>query len=185
MSEAVQDTNLVDGLRQGDSEAWNALCHKYGRAIWRHLARLVGGDEDLVAELFQETMLAAARGGRTLELDGKLWSWLAGIAHRQASLHWRKVYRRREVYASASEVMTPPSEPDPSDALLRGELADEVRYTLSAMNSEYVALLTAKYLDELSIAEIVEAMGGTIESVRSKLARARREFRQRHRPLES
>lgn len=185
MSEAVHDASIVKGLRQGDSEAWRALCHKYGSAVWRHIARLVGNDADLIAELFQETMLAAARSGKTLELQRRVWSWLAGIAHNQAALHWRQVNRRREVYASASQATAAPQPtPDPASALMRGELADEVRSALAEMSADYAALLTAKYLDDLSIADIVEAFGGTEESVRSKLARARRDFRERFRHME-
>ena len=69
--------------------------------------------------------------------------------------------------------------------LLRGELVDAVRSLLAEMDADHVALLTAKYLDEMSVAEMVDAMGGTSESVRSKLARARRDFRQRFERWES
>ena len=48
------------------------------------------------------------------------------------------------------------------------------------MNAESAALLTGKYLDGLSIQQLVQTMGGTRESVRSRLARARRDFAARY-----
>ncbi|MEO1994654.1 MAG: sigma factor-like helix-turn-helix DNA-binding protein, partial [Planctomycetaceae bacterium] len=65
----------------------------------------------------------------------------------------------------------------------RLETVAAIRHLLAQLSSEQVAILTAKYLDGLSVAEIVSAMGGTIESVRSRLARARREFRERYERL--
>jgi RNA polymerase sigma-70 factor (ECF subfamily) len=47
------------------------------------------------------------------------------------------------------------------------------------MSPDHAVLLEAKYIDELSVADIVETFGGTTESVRSRLARARREFSER------
>ena len=40
-------------------------------------------------------------------------------------------------------------------------------------------MLVAKYMDELSVQKIVETFGGTVESVRSRIARARRLFKER------
>ncbi|HND55545.1 MAG TPA: hypothetical protein PLV92_24190, partial [Pirellulaceae bacterium] len=40
------------------------------------------------------------------------------------------------------------------------------------------ALLTAKYLDDRSLEQLVGLFGGTVEALKSKLARARREFRE-------
>jgi RNA polymerase sigma-70 factor (ECF subfamily) len=47
------------------------------------------------------------------------------------------------------------------------------------MASDYVTVLTAKYIDGQSIAQIVSEIGGTAEGVRSRLARARRDFKLR------
>ena len=177
MSETLADAEIVRGLRQGDRRAWEALCHQFSPRIWRYVARLVGRDEDAVADVFQETLLAVARSGRTLAEDTRLWPWLAAIGHNQAALYWRKSYACREV----GFAIEPRSEVrDPLDSLLRAETVEFVRSLLAEMNAEAVALLIGKYLDGLSVKELVELMGGTTESVRSRLARARRDFRARY-----
>ena len=55
-----------------------------------------------------------------------------------------------------------------------------IRRLLLEMDGDYAAVLTAKYIEGLSIVEIVELFGGTTESIRSRLARARKDFRQRY-----
>ena len=59
----------------------------------------------------------------------------------------------------------------------RQELAELVRGVLAELPADYATLLTAKYLDERSLAQISEQWGGSTDAVKSKLARARREFR--------
>jgi RNA polymerase sigma-70 factor (ECF subfamily) len=147
------------------------------------VARLVGADTGAVEDVFQETMLAVARAGRNLDLERTtLWAWLAAIGHRQAAQHWRRHYRQPA--ATGARLPDSPADEDAADLLLRSETVDSVRWLLAAMPAADAALLMAKYLDELSVAEIVESLGGTVEGVRSKLARARRDFRARYERLD-
>lgn len=176
MSDILTESEIVRGLRQGDRRAWEALCNQYSPRIWRYVARLVGQNEEVVAEVFQETMLAVAKSGRNLAEKSKLWPWLAAIGHNQTALYWRKNARLRHVGLTSD----PTLDPNPLEMLLRSETIHLVRTLLAEMNAEAVALLSAKYLDGLSISEIVQLMGGTQESIRSRLARARRDFRSRY-----
>ena len=177
MSDLVDESLLVAGLRRGDQEAWDALCRQYSDRLWKTIARLIGRDSDSVADVFQETMLALAKASSSLAEDTKIWPWLSKVAHNQSALFWRKHYRRRE---STAEVDDVPSKSDAFAELARSEASNTIRDLLNDMNAEYVALLTSKYIDDMSIEEIVLEFGGSSESVRSKLARARRDFRQRY-----
>jgi len=171
----LTESEIVVGLQAGDRHAWDALCQQYSRSVWTYVARLIGRDANNTADVFQETLMAVARSGRSLRDDTRLWPWLATIAHNQVALHWRRHQQRgRETLIAEPIDDSPPDEP-----LQRQETNADVRQTLSEMNTDYAALLEAKYIDELTVAEIVERFGGTTESVRSRLARARREFSER------
>jgi RNA polymerase sigma-70 factor (ECF subfamily) len=182
VNDQLTDQDIVVGLRDGQHAAWSALCERYGVRLWKFIARLVGSDEEAVADVYQETMLAVAKSGRQLDASQTaLWSWLATIGHNQSALHWRRVYRRP---ATGSDLNDTAVDDSPVEALNRCESAARIRDLMAEMPADYVAVLTAKYLDELSVAEIVDLLGGTMESVRSKLARARRDFRQRYERLD-
>lgn len=184
MSDGLSESDIVQGLRRGDRDAWDALCQQYSGHVWRYVARLIGRDAEVVADVFQETMLAVAKAGRGISEDTKLWAWLARISQNQAALYWRKRYRDRAVKLDA-DALTAKSEDGPLDALTRMETVDTVRGLLAEMSSDHVVVLTAKYTDGLSVSDIVEAIGGTTEAVRSRLARARRDFRERFERLSS
>lgn len=178
MNDQLTDQDIVLGLVNGKQAAWTALCDRYGVRLWKFIARLVGADEAVVADVYQETMLAVAEAGRRLDAsETRLWPWLAAIGHNQTALHWRRTYRTP---ATGSDLSSTAGDDDPVKTLQRRESAARIRELLVEMPADYVALLTAKYVDELSIEEIVQLLGGTFEGVRSKLARARRDFRQRY-----
>lgn len=136
-----------------------------------------------VADIVQETFIAAAKGARQFDPQrGTLWSWLAGIAHNRSSLSWRqgaKDIRLRELAESgAGELRRWLDGSGEADQLVeRRELGDLVRFVLANLSVDYAALLSAKYLEERSLEEMAIQFGGSVEAIKSKLARARREFR--------
>src|SRR5688572_13748605 len=86
VSDTLADAKIVEGLQGGHRWAWEALCRQYSPRVWKYVARLVGGEDDAIADVFQETMLAVAKAGRTLATDTRIWPWLAAIGHNQAAL---------------------------------------------------------------------------------------------------
>lgn len=175
--------SVIRGLREGNREAWTRLYDAYSLDVWRYVARMLGNQAADVADVVQETFLAAAKGARQYDSQrGSLWGWLAGIAHHQSALHWRRVAkgnRLRELAESgAGELRRWLDGSMETDRLSESrELTELIRYVLANVTAGYATLLTAKYLDEQSLEEIACQFDCSIEAVKSKLARARREFR--------
>lgn len=170
-------------LRNGDRDAWGALNESYNVAVWRLTARLVGPDAAGVADVVQEVFLAAAISARRFDAEqGTLWSWLTGIVHRQVSNYWRKAERadRWRALAESGRIDVAgllESHESPSDIEEQREVADLVRRVLAELPADYAILLTSKYLDDCSLEEMAAQSGSSAEATKSKLARARREFR--------
>jgi RNA polymerase sigma-70 factor (ECF subfamily) len=170
-------------LRDGDRTAWAALFEHYRIAVWRLSARLVGNNPTDVADVVQEVFLAAAPVARRFDPDrGTLWSWLTGITHRQAANFWRKEERasRWKSLAESGQLDVLHLFESDDHFLIeteRQEVADLVRRVLAELPSDYAVLLTSKYLDDRSLEDLAAEFGSTIEATKSKLARARREFR--------
>ena len=178
MFDLIDEQAVIRGLREGRRDAWDALYAEYSRRVWGFVARLVGGDGHVVAEIVQESFLAAATSARNYDDErGTLWNWLAGIAHRQTQAYWRRAERngrwqKRSVDGEAQVA-------DPQTWLQQRETADLVRTILSELPSDYAVLLVGKYLDERSVEDLCREFGGTSEAIRSRLARARTEFREK------
>ena len=181
------EREIAKGLRQGSRQAWLQLYEAHAERVWRNVARLIGCDSAIVADLVQETFLAAASSARNFRPDrGSLWAWLWTIARRQVALYYRKqkpsalLRHAQSRWASldgeTSDWMDAKADMPP-DVLQSKELAALVRRALSELPAEYQVLLLAKYVDNQSSAHIAEEMACSEVAVRSKLARARKAFR--------
>ena len=183
-----QDPALARGLKAGDVEAWHKLYDNYSKQVWRSVARLMGANSSDVADVVQETFLAAAHSARTYDAEkGSLWLWLCGIARKQVALHYRKGQRYDRIKNACHRLAevnfqgfraAENREPLPASAMEHAEIATLVRTVLTELPEDYETLLTAKYLDGFSMDQIAAHSNCTSTAVSSKLARARKAFRQ-------
>ncbi|NQT36788.1 MAG: sigma-70 family RNA polymerase sigma factor [Planctomycetes bacterium] len=186
MDESKQ-RETAQGLLQGKAEAWRSLYTAYSRRIWHLIARRMGPHSADVADVVQETFLAAARSAASYDPGrGTPWMWLAGIARRHVALHWRKMSRHNRhdetlpSETAGSEEITQwitGRRDRPPDTLETAELRTQVRDALGQLPADYEILLTAKYFDGTTVQQIATHQACSTEAVRSKLARARRAFR--------
>lgn len=156
----------------------------YRMEVWRYVARAVGPQAAAVQDIVQEVFISAARSARQFDPQrGRLWDWLFGIARFHVVAHWRQTARRVRLMKAVTETVDVLHLFDAGQSLQEicdcREIAEIVRFVLSELPDEYAELLTVRYVDELGLAEISNRFGGSVEAVKSKLARARREFREK------
>jgi RNA polymerase sigma-70 factor, ECF subfamily len=175
---------VIGGLRAGNRDAWATLYESYSVDLWRYVARLLGPQSAVVADVVQEAFLEAARSARQFDTSrGTLWSWLAGIAHHKVAAHWRQVGQVNRLLerAKSDGAAMQQSANDfggVGNSLEQKELVESIRRTLADLPAEYSALLSAKYLDGHSLEDLSRQWGSSVDATKSKLARARREFRE-------
>ena len=172
---------VAKGLQAGDVESWRMMYDAFAPAVWRMVTRWLGPTSAEVADVVQETFLAAARSVRNFDPNkGTLWWWLCGIARHQTALHCRRSSRRREIvneFSDAERDDPPTSDVNPFDRAALSEQAAVVRAVLLELPDEYALLLSAKYFDEISVEQLAADTRSSETAVRSKLARARQAFR--------
>jgi len=189
------ERKIAQGLQKGDRQAWLQLYEAYAESVWRNISRLTGGDSAAVADIVQETFLAAARSARNFRPDrGTLWVWLWTIARRQVALYYRK--QKPEILLSRSRQWWTSLDGEkfdwidakadmPPDILESQELAVLVRLALSELPGDYQTLLLAKYVDNQPAGKIAGQMDCSEVAIRSKLARARKAFRKAFKKITS
>jgi len=181
------EREVADGLRRGERAAWLRLYDAHAAQLWRHVARLAGPHADAVADIVQETFLAAARSAGQFDPSrGSLWVWLWGIARKQLAQHRRTLARHDEIARARawwhdlngqkSDWATGLADAPP-EILAAKELGTLVRTTLAGLPEDYCLLLTAKYADDQPIEAIARTLDQSVPATHSKLARARRAFR--------
>jgi RNA polymerase sigma-70 factor (ECF subfamily) len=186
--EPQQERALAQALRQGQAEAWRTLYDTYAEQVWRFVARRMGPAAADIADVVQETFLAAARSAPSYDPGrGTVWTWLSGIARNHVALYYRKQSRHARVRQAGEWLAAGNGQIErwlegggeaPPALLDAAELATLVRATLTELPEDYESLLAAKYLDGQPVEEIAGHHRSTVVAIRSKLARARRAFRE-------
>ncbi|MDH3719271.1 MAG: sigma-70 family RNA polymerase sigma factor [Planctomycetota bacterium] len=182
-----QQQVVAEGLREGRPDAWDALFVSFSEPIWRYVTRMMGNQPHDVADVVQETFLAAARSARTYDAQrGTLRMWLWGIAAKQIKLHYRHSVQRNKVKQACLALAQRDSlasindlSHTPQQTMECQETVTLIRAALVELPSDYGALLTAKYIDGETMQELAEHENSTVAAMNSKLARARQAFRQK------
>ena len=173
--------SLYESLQSRDAIAWDEFYDEHAPELYGFVFRLLRGDPQTVADVFQDTWLdAISHIGQFDPKRGRLRSWLYGIARRRVALHWRQRLARHGEGAATREDI-PVEDMDgavvPDDILVHLEQADVVQASLLALPPERRQVLVEKYVEELSVAQIAARIGKSPKAVESLLSRAREQFR--------
>jgi RNA polymerase sigma-70 factor (ECF subfamily) len=181
------EAEIARGLRAGQAEAWRALYDANAERVWRLAARLMGPATADVADVVQETFLAAARSAGNYDASrGSLWVWLSGIVRNHVAMHFRRERRSARLksvdgrLAAGREQIVrwlENRQSAPPEASATAELSSLVRAALAELSAPYETLLIARYFDGAGVEQIAAQENSSSTAVRSKLARARRAFR--------
>ena len=167
--EGVDDRALADAIRAGDREAFGMFVELETRSIYRICLRILGHAHD-AEDVTQEAFVAAYRSMRSYRGDGALRGWLMRIATRQA---YRRIGKRRPTadIATVPEPAVADSTDEPTRVLVAAERDREVRTAVAALPEPYREVVALRFFGELSLAEVAEATGRPLNTVKTHLRR--------------
>ncbi len=172
---------LHESLQNRNTAAWDEFYQEHVRELYGFVFRLLRGDLQAAAAVFQDTWLDAI--SRIEQFDpnrGELRSWLFGIARRRVAMHWRQRTARSNTLGTAREEIAVESLDGavvPDDVIEHLEQAAVVQASLLALPPERRQVLVEKYVEQLSVAQIAARTGKSPKAVESLLSRAREQFR--------
>ena len=95
-----REREIALGLREGRPEAWHALYDEFAPKVWQAVSRWLGPRHAEIADIVQETFMAAAGAARQYDdRRGSLARWLGGIARNKIALYFRKQKRHERLDA--------------------------------------------------------------------------------------
>jgi RNA polymerase sigma-70 factor, ECF subfamily len=171
---------LRSAVLAGNENAWRTWYDETFDELYRYVRWRCGGRRDWADEIVQETWLTAVRRVRRFDpRKGSFLAWLRGIAANLLRNDLRKRRRLPTFQQSADEQIDKTSGTEsPWEDRQREE---QVAAALDALPDREEAVLRAKYLEGLSVAQIASARGETPKAVESLLSRARQAFREVYR----
>ena len=163
-------------MSDGGVPTWEEIARNHGRFLYTVAYRLSGDAHD-AEDLVQEVLLRVRRGLETYR-PGSLEGWLSRIATNVYLDQVRRQGRRPlEVLSDDTERALPPAE-TVDEALAARDIPADVQAALAGLPPEYRAAVVLCDVVGLSYAEIGEALGVPIGTVRSRVHRARGRLRQ-------
>lgn len=165
--------DLVRRCQAGDERAWGELYRAHAPLVARFVGRMVGPSGP-VDDLVQAVFVQVFRGIRRFRGDARLTTWLYGIAHRVTAKHIRADSRRRRRDDRWGEDQaTRAASPEP--AMLAREALAVVQRAVLTLPEPQRAVWVMRELEGLSTAEVAEALGARLGTVRSRLFAARQQ----------
>ncbi|MBB4909482.1 sigma-70 family RNA polymerase sigma factor [Actinophytocola algeriensis] len=175
MSDLAADdtvTELALAAGRGDRDAANAFIRSTQRDVWRFLVYLAGASE--AEDLTQETFVRALGSAHRFTARSHARTWLLAIARRVAADHFRAAAARPRI-ASDADWQTAADER--GDRGLPG-IDDTVSINLAVRTlpgDRRDAFVLTQVLG-LGYAEAAQVCGCPVGTIRSRVARARREL---------
>ncbi len=172
---SATDEQLALQVQLGRTSELAALIERHHSPLVGFLYRLTGGDRALAEDLTQETFLRAWRGIQQYQPSRRFKPWLYAIAINVARDHFKRAATRYAVLLTDEEFF---SLADPIE--LEDSLPDEtqrVALAIAALPVHQREAIILRYCQDLSLAEIAEALAIPIGTVKSRLSLGLRTLR--------
>lgn len=169
------ELELLDRARAGDGEAFRQLVEEYRTRVWSICLRTTGNHAD-AEDAFSEALLAAWRNLDRFRGDSAFGSWLYRIAANAALLIIR---RRKDVamdmgeYAERHEGVA--ARVDIAEQLVEN---DRLQRAIRDLPDKLRAALVLREIGDLAYEDIAAQLDIPVQTVKSRLNRARTQLRE-------
>jgi RNA polymerase sigma-70 factor (ECF subfamily) len=172
---------LIRKARQGDADAFTALCAPLENMVYRHCLQMLHNPMD-AQDATQEAMLRAYRSFPKFQGMSGVATWLFRIAHNVCLDFLKRPLTKREgtsLDALQQEGFDKPDpNPNPEDSYLTQSERELLLSAVARLPDEQKALLSLRYGDGLSYDTLAQTLGLNPGTVKSKLNRAKERLRQ-------
>ena len=175
----ADEAQLVRSSQRGDLGAFNTLVQVYQRQVYNLCLRMVGSAAEDAA---QETFITAYRRLSSFR-GGSFRAWLLRIA---ANICCDELRHRRSRPAASLEAALEAGSPadvpsplaNPEEETLRRELGRHLQQGLATLPAEQRLAIILRDIHGLSYEELTEALGCSLGTVKSRIARGRARMRE-------
>jgi RNA polymerase sigma-70 factor (ECF subfamily) len=170
------DEELVRAAQHGDSSAMDELLHRHYHRVHAVCRRIAGASSD-ADDAAQEAMIRIVRNLDRFDGRAAFGTWAYRIATNTALDELRKRKRRPQLHAIGDRDDARPVEPvDPLADHTVEAIGDRlaIEEALAGLPEEFKAPVVMRDVGDLDYAEIADALGVPIGTVKSRIARGRR-----------
>ena len=178
----VPDQELIARCQAGDLDAFGQIYARYERVVYRYAYHMLG-DPDDADDIKQDAFLKAYRTLPGFRGDCSLLTWLLKVTGNLCRDRHKTRTRRGETALLPETVAELPDMTelggDPAKLLERKDLHQSLYRVLAALPENQRELIILRDVQGLSYQQIADVLNCSVASVKLRLFRARRGFRDR------
>ena len=175
------DESLLRLIARSQSEALSELYNRYSRLVFG-LARNAVGDQALAEEITQDVFMRVWNKAGTYQSEqGKVASWIAGIARNRAIDVFRHQRARAEGHSVSWEEMPffdPPDSQNVEQELETKHKQQRVQQALFLLPEEQRQALALAYFRGFTHEQAAEALGQPLGTVKTRIRLGMQKLRQ-------
>lgn len=181
----LDEEYLVEALRCGAEEAYEALIIRYQQPVYNLVYRLMADPTD-AADVVQEVFLKIFRNIQHFKGQSSLKTWIYRISFNEAYNHrrWFSRHKKQEIGLEADddesqgyvEILPDPGRSAYELACGR-ETQELIGEALAAINPLFRAAVVLRDIEELSYEEIADILQVSLGTVKSRILRGREALR--------
>jgi RNA polymerase sigma-70 factor (ECF subfamily) len=168
------ETRLVAEAREGSERAFRKLVERYHPMTYS-IVRAILGDRFDVEDVVQDVFVKVYGALRQFRGESKLSSWIYQIARNEALNQTRGKRPAAEPLDDAA--LETPIESRPDEQYRRKMLREDLERCLMEIDEEFRTVLEMRYMGEMSYAEISDATGLPMGTVKTYIHRAKIELK--------
>ncbi|MFO7914887.1 MAG: sigma-70 family RNA polymerase sigma factor [Candidatus Krumholzibacteriales bacterium] len=178
------DEELILAVQEGDNRAFDILVERYKNRLFAYLLRMLS-DRDKAEEIAQETFVRAYMNADKYRTIARFSTWLYTIGTNLVRNHIRKMKRRPSTWSLWSETRgedgdwmeIEDSTQDAEQLADRSDLQELIDGAIQKIPPKYRSAFVLRELEQLSYDEIAATTGIKLGTVRSRINRGRKYFK--------
>jgi RNA polymerase sigma-70 factor, ECF subfamily len=172
----MDDEAVIEAVLVGETARFNELVRAYEGRLMGSLVAVLGSRQD-AEDVAQETFVTAFRKLADFQRRCSFFSWLHKIGFHLA-IDLKRKEKKHSQAIHTDDFFGHASQENPIEAVEVDEMKKSVYRALQMLDPERRMILTLRDLQEMSYEEISECLSIPIGTVRSRLHRARIEFKE-------
>jgi RNA polymerase sigma-70 factor (ECF subfamily) len=175
LSVVSEAATLVTRCREGDAGAFRELFIAHRQSVARLVFRMTGPSAD-IEDLVQEVFLQVHRSIADFRGDARFSTWLYRLTVNVVLMQRRAAKSRPQLFGEAAAPPPPDPELLPDEQVARRRRVAAFYRLVDRLSEKKRAVFLLHELEGLSPADIAEAVGAHVLTVRTRLFYARREL---------
>ena len=173
------ELRFLERLQRRDKQAWGQLFETHRDQVFGQCLRMLRNRQD-AEDISQEVFLRAVRSIGAFRGDASLRTWLHQITHNACLTHLASVGKRLQDSLDPSVMTEFASEsPSPEEASASAGMRAILENALGELDPVFREAILLREVEGLSYEEIAQVTGVSVNTVKTRIYRARMKLQQR------